>query len=90
MEIWALIDGSSVQDLIDSGATNNPPDVVYTVTDSFDTHNVGNTDDHADEYGSRIRGFLQVPVTGTYHLFLSSADASQLFLSPDSSRRMRH
>ncbi|MEI9865052.1 MAG: PA14 domain-containing protein [Limisphaerales bacterium] len=82
-EIWALIDGSSVADLTNSGALSNPPDAVYTITNTFDTFNVGKTDDHNDQYGSRIRGFLQVPETGTYQLFLSSADASQLSLSPD-------
>ncbi len=83
-EVWALIDGSSVADLTNSGALNNPPDAVYTITGTFDTFNVGKNDDHSDQYGSRIRGFLQVPETGTYQLFLSSADSSQLSISTDS------
>src|SRR6202012_1141998 len=37
-----------------------------------------------DDYSSRIRGFLQVPETGTYYLCLSSAEESQLSLSTNS------
>ncbi|HXI69741.1 MAG TPA: PA14 domain-containing protein [Verrucomicrobiae bacterium] len=83
-EVWALINGSAVADLTNSGALNNSPDAVYAITNTFDTFNVGKTDDHNDQYGSRIRGFLQVPATGTYYLFLSSSDASQLSISTNS------
>src|ERR1700744_1773912 len=72
-EIWALSGYSSIADLTSSGTLNNTPDAIYTITNSFDTFNVGSTDDHADDYSSRVRGFLQVPESGTYYLFLSSA-----------------
>lgn len=83
-ELWALINGSSIAEFTNSGALNNTPDVVYSITNNFDTFNIGNTDDHLDDYGSRIRGFLQVPNTGTYYLYLSSADSSQLSISTNS------
>jgi PA14 domain len=83
-EIWALSGYPSIQALTNSGTLNNTPDVVWIITNSFDTFNVGTTDDHADNYSSRVRGFLQVPETGTYELFLSSAEESQLSLSTDS------
>ena len=83
-EIWALSGYPSIQALTNSGTLNNTPDAVWTITSTFDTYNVGNTDDHADNYSSRVRGFLQVPETGTYQLFLSSAEESQLSLSTDS------
>lgn len=83
-EIWALSGYTSISDLTNSGTLNNTPDAIFTITNSFDTFNVGKTDDHADNYSSRVRGFLQVPETGTYKLFLSSAERSQLSISTNS------
>lgn len=80
-EIWALDNYPSIQDLIDSGTLDTTPDVVYTIPDSFDTYNVAEIGDLPDDYSSRVRGFLQVPETGTYYLGLSSADESQLSIS---------
>lgn len=82
-EIYDLIPGSTVQSLLDSGRLNGPPNATELITQRFDTFVVGNTYDHGDDYGSRIRGFVQVPVTGGYQFFLRSDDASQLFLSTD-------
>jgi hypothetical protein len=37
--------------------------------------------DNADNYGSRIRGFLQAPESGEYTFWIASDDASELWLS---------
>lgn len=39
--------------------------------------------DKADNYGSRIRGYLQPPETGSYTFWIASDDASELWLSTD-------
>jgi len=39
--------------------------------------------DWADNYGSRIRGYLQPPETGEYTFWVASDDASELWLSTD-------
>ena len=44
-----------------------------------------NTDEHGDNYGATLRGYLIPPVSGQYKFWLASDDAGQLFLSPDSS-----
>jgi glucose/arabinose dehydrogenase len=36
-----------------------------------------------DRYGSRIRGFICAPVTGTYNFYIASDNSSELWLSTD-------
>lgn len=41
--------------------------------------------DAGDNYGSRIRGYVRAPMTGTYMLWIASNDNSELWLSTDES-----
>ena len=41
--------------------------------------------DGANNYGSMMRGYLEAPVTGNYTFYIASDDASDLYLSTDTS-----
>src|SRR5512133_489074 len=59
----------------------NTPDMLsYTV--GFNTRAVL-PDDSMEEYGARLSGWITVPVTGDYHFYLASDDASQLYIGTD-------
>lgn len=72
-EIWTGIPGTSLS----SVPFDTSPDAVRELT-SFSTPNYT-----ANEYGSRIRGYLCVPVDGNYTFYISSDDNSELYLSTD-------
>jgi len=77
-EYWLNIGGSAISDLL--AGTNNfaiAPSGTSTLT-SFE----GPTD-WADNYGSRIRGYITAPTTGTYYFWIASDDYSELYLSTD-------
>src|SRR5690606_10671096 len=62
---------------------NNPASV--TVITAFEA-----PDSAGDNYGQRVRGWIQAPQTGSYTFWIASDDQSQLFLSstdrPENSR----
>lgn len=76
-ECWIGISGSSVGDL-----TSHPdyPDSPFTV--GHLTRLEGSTD-WTQEYGTRIRGCLYPPASGSYTFWLAGDDNCQLWLSPD-------
>lgn len=45
--------------------------------------------DEADNYGSRVRGYVQAPVSGYYTFYISSDDQSELWLSDDDSEKQK-
>jgi hypothetical protein len=57
---------------------NIPPNHISSYT-SFETENKS----YYDNYGSRMRGYVCVPVSGNYTFFISSDDQSALYLSTD-------
>ena len=61
---------------------NNPRDVAYIPT--FDSRNAYPDDSH-EQYGARISAYYTAPVTSNYLFYLRSDDASELWLSTDSS-----
>jgi regulation of enolase protein 1 (concanavalin A-like superfamily) len=73
--------GTTVADL-----TNNAnfiagkPTSVSAITDKFQTPT-----DVADNYGQKVYGLLIPPLTGNYTFYISSDDASALYLSTDDS-----
>ncbi len=72
-EVWAGIAGADVSDI----PLQRVP-FSSTQLNSFEIP--ANT---ADEYGSRIRGYVCPPITGNYTFFVAGDDAVELFLSSD-------
>lgn len=73
MEVWTGITGLNVSSI----PLNSPPGSVMDIY-SFETvSNIG------DNYGSRVRGYLCVPQTGSYTFWIASDDRSELWLSTD-------
>jgi ELWxxDGT repeat protein len=70
-EIWTGISGTSVSSI----PVNSQPNARVTLT-SFATPNY-----YGNDYGSRIRGYLCAPATGSYKFYISSDDNSELWLS---------
>lgn len=70
-EIWRNIPGTSVSSI----PVTSDPDEIITLT-SFQTGTY-----YANEYGSRIRGYVCVPFTGDYIFWIASDDNSELWLS---------
>lgn len=76
-EYWQDLGGTAIANLTGSpNYPNNPSGV------DFPTLFEGPVN-WADNYGSRIRGYVHPPVTGEYIFYLASDDQGQLFLSPD-------
>lgn len=73
-EVWNNIQYSDVGSI----PLNTAPDGVNELTLFEDPTNVG------DHYGTRVSGFVCVPVTGAYTFWISSNDNSELWLSTDS------
>lgn len=71
MEVWTGITGLNIS----SVPFDSPPNSVMDIH-SFETiRNIG------DNYGSRVRGYLCVPQTGSYTFWVASDDRSELWLS---------
>ena len=70
--------GTAVSNLTSNPNYPNNPSGYFVLT-SFDA-----PCDWADNYGSRIRGYVIPPTTGYYVFWISSDDNSELWLSPNS------
>jgi hypothetical protein len=76
-EYWLGIPGNSVSDLLNApGYPNTPAGVDFR--SSFEAPT-----DWAEEYGTRMRGYVKPPTTGQYTFWIASDDNSQLYLSTD-------
>ncbi len=83
-EYWGGIADVQVQKLLDDPRYQaNQPDSVGFLS-AFTSRTIFPDDSH-ENYGARITGFLIPQETADYYLFLSSDDASELWLSTDSS-----
>ena len=71
-EVWTGIFGTVVE-LIPVGTT--PPNITDTLP-SFEAPT-----NWADNYGTRLRGYITAPVTGSYTFWIASDDKSELWLS---------
>jgi hypothetical protein len=78
-EYWLGIDGNNVEDLVKSPLFQGKPSG-SSMRDLFEAPR-----NLADRFGSRMRGFVHPPVTGTYVFWIASDDGSELFLSSDES-----
>ena len=72
-EVWTGISGTHVA-LIPVGT---PPNTTDTLP-SFEAPT-----NWADNYGTRLRGYITAPVTGSYTFWIASDDKSELWLSTD-------
>ena len=71
----AIGSGTAVTDLTTNAKYPAKPDALAALADFASPANV------ADNYGSRIRGFVIPPTNGDYRFFISSDDSSQLKFS---------
>jgi hypothetical protein len=78
--IWNGISGSDLSDLYTADPALADPHI-----ESRRTRMKGDTSRGGD-YGSRLRGYVVPPVTGSYHFSIASDDASDLLLSTDDDR----
>ena len=76
-ERWINIDGTAIENLTTSPAYPNAPAATGYITQLETTRN------WAENYGTRIRGYLIPPQTGSYTFWIAGDDNCQLWLSPD-------
>lgn len=70
-EVWTGVSGTAVVD-IPVGTTPNITDTLSSFEAPIDW---------ADNYGTRVRGYITAPATGSYTFWIASDDASELWLS---------
>ncbi len=76
-EVWMQLGGVRVSNLVESDLFPDSPTFSDLVSD-FETPR-----DWAENYGTRLRGYLYPPETGTYYLWLSGDDYSELYFGAD-------
>jgi len=75
MERFDGIDGTTIKSLTDSDSYPNFPTATDYLVDFKSPGNAG------DSYGLRVSGYLSVPISGEYRLYIASDDESELRLS---------
>lgn len=81
-ERWLNIEGYSLSDLFASDSFYLAPDI-KAPTENVDFRIPGTFS------GTRLRGRLTAPVSGTYYFWLSSRDGAQLWLSTDETKYLK-
>jgi endoglucanase len=74
-EYWLNVQGNTVASL--TGSANYPG----SPTGSEQLNSFEGPTNVADQYGSRVRGYIHPPITGAYTFWIASDDASDLLLS---------
>jgi aryl-phospho-beta-D-glucosidase BglC (GH1 family) len=74
-EFWLNVTGGTTTSLTSSASYPNSPSGSGQLTSLEGPTNF------ADNYGSRIRGYIHPPISGTYTFWLASDDGGDLFLS---------
>ena len=77
-EAWLNVPGSNVSDLTGNAAYPNSPSWRDLETA------LGGPTNWADNYGSRLRGYVTPPATGVYTFYIAGDDSAALYLSSDS------
>ncbi|HEY5707423.1 MAG TPA: PA14 domain-containing protein [Terrimicrobiaceae bacterium] len=70
-EVWTGVPGVSV--------SNIPVGLAPSFTDTLTSFEAPSN--WADKYGTRVRGYITAPATGSYRFWIASDDASELWLS---------
>jgi autotransporter-associated beta strand protein len=78
-EVWNGIGGTTIADLTSIASFPRFPSLSGVVASAE-----GSTD-YSDNYGQKLSGWIKPPATGKYKFFLTSNDASQLWLSTNDS-----
>ncbi|MCX5683045.1 MAG: PA14 domain-containing protein, partial [Planctomycetota bacterium] len=76
-EWWTGITGTAVSNLTSNANYPNSP------TGRAETNLFEAPSNFADNYGTRMRGYVTAPVTGTYYFWIASDDGSELWLNPN-------
>lgn len=79
-EIWNNVAGNQVEDLTKLPQFHGGADSVILIDGAVAPSNV------ADNFGSRLRGYVIAPVTGDYTFWVSGDGEAQLWMSPGSSK----
>ncbi|MFW6217613.1 MAG: LamG-like jellyroll fold domain-containing protein [Verrucomicrobiota bacterium] len=85
-EYWTGISGTEVGDLTGHADYPDSPTASDTLTrfEAVDWNDPDKTQEWADSYGQRIRGYIVPEVTGAYTFWIASDEQSELWLSTDS------
>ena len=78
-EVWLNVNGVRVSNLLESERFPDVP-TFSDIVPNFETPR-----DWGDNYGTRLRGYLYPPESGTYYLWLAGDDHSELFIGEDGS-----
>lgn len=70
-EVWLNVNGTAVSDI----PTGNVPNFTTTITSLQEPTNI------ADNFGTRIRGYITAPSSGNYTFWISGDDDCELWLS---------
>ena len=76
-DVWIGVNGTDVEDLLNSPQYLLAPDFSYQVNGELRGMDIDNNT------GQRIRGYIVPPVSGDYIFYISSDDKSRLFVSND-------
>ena len=76
-DVWTGIPGTSVADLTGLASYPDSPDSSDRITTFETPTNI------ADNYGTRVHGYLTPSVTGSYEFWLATDDFGELWLSTD-------
>jgi uncharacterized repeat protein (TIGR03806 family) len=77
--VWTGVGGSELSNLRALATFPNSPDQTSVLT-TFDAPR-----DWANDYGTRVFGWVHAPMTGDYRFYIHSDDQSELWLSTDES-----
>jgi hypothetical protein len=83
-EVWRGINGSELPRLLDHPAFKEDRPSEQGFLTQFEAPT-----DWADDYGTRLRGYVHPPVTGAYVFWLASDDNGELWLSTDEDPKNR-
>ena len=76
-EVWLNVLGSTLNNLIADPRFPDEPDIQHEISA------LEGPTGFAEDYGTRIRGYVYPPYSGNYTFWIAGDDESKLYLSPD-------